>query len=362
MKLLLLKIKLQIVIWYIISYGIIKGQFSLSFQVQGGFIIPHTKDVEYVRKSRPIGFSLSIIKPTSSSAYLICRCYPKHLLSYMWFNYDNKVLGQGHHLFYTLESGFRLNKKIFFVFSGSSGFHYGTKPYHPLKNPNNISYSMYVNGYLGASMGLDWTRKKSILFFRLTYHHISNGGIKDPNKGINWPVISIGYTWHLSDNNNNFKNIQDTTTNYTTFFNENKQLRTFSCYYSSRIISKGDKKRWDVFGLAISYIKRLSQLSAGWIEGDMHIDKAVDEIIKRNSLNESPLFLSIASGHGFILGKFFFYQGIGFYGIRPVSLYPIWYHRWGLQYHWLSTFYTEIRLKAHYHIAHFLDLRVGVKF
>jgi len=336
------------------------AQLAISFLAQEGFIIPHTRDVEFVRYSRPQGFSLSLVRPASSSAYLLCRCYPRHVFSYMWFDYNNVVLGSGHHWFYGLESGFKLARNIFFTFSGNAGLHYGSRPYHPLHNPENSSYSFYLNGYLGVSAGIDWHHPSWAFNLRIIYHHISNGGIKEPNKGINWPVVSLGYSLRFSEKNTLHE--ESDSVNYVSFFCDKKIMFMTALYYSSRIISKGDKKRWGIYGLTWSAVRKTSLLHAWWGEGDIHLDKAVEEIARRNFRNESPVFVSVAAGHGFILGKFFFTQGAGIYLIRPAFLYPLWYHRWGLQYHFSDRFFVEIRLKAHLHIAHFLDARVGWKW
>lgn len=335
----------------------LRSQWGIEASGDEGFIIPHSKDVEYVRYSRPYGTSISLIRNASDTVLSVCRCVPTHHFRYMFFNFNNSILGYSHILAYILEPQFRILKKINFSLVAGAGFSYNNQPYHPFHNPNNNSYSMYINGYLGLGGGIafkpndQWQLKLAFI-----YHHISNGGIRDPNKGINWPAGSVAYTYYFTSKKRENPLVNSKGVN---LFDSLRYFINTSVYGSGRIIDKGDKKRWAVYGLQMGFFRKTSSLSILYLEADVHRDHAVIEILKRKNIPQSGVYSSFAMGHGFLLGRFIFHQGIGFYIHRPVAIHPPWYHRWGLMFFINRHLFTEIRLKAHLHVAHFLDFRAG---
>ena len=71
---------------------------------------------------------------------------------------------------------------------------------------------------------------------------------------------------------------------------------------------------------------------------------------------------SVAIGNEFLLGRFLFSQQIGVYFYKPYKKGDDIYQRYGLVFRatkWLS---LGINLKAHRHVADFIDFRVGYSF
>lgn len=345
---------------YITAFFIVlclRSQWGIESSADEGFIIPHSKDVEYVRHSRPYGLTVSLVRKVSDSIFPDCRCFPAHHFRYMFFNFNNRVLGHSHILAYFLEPQFRLFKNVNFSLNAGAGFSYNNQPYHPLYNPDNNSYSLFINGYLGLGAGISIKPSKQWQFkMAFIYHHISNGGIRDPNKGINWPAGSVAYTYYLSSK---IREKQVVYRYNKPFFDSLAYFINASVYGSGRIIDKGDKKRWPVYGLQAGVFLKISSLNCLFVEADFHRDHAVGEVLKRRNIHQADVYASVAGGHGFLLGRFLFHQSTGIYAMRPSAVHPIWYHRWGLMFFINQKLYAEIRLKAHLHVAHFLDFRMG---
>lgn len=327
---------------------------SLSMYGHYGFILVHSKDVENTSGSRPIGFSVEYSKlKFDSISYNYARCYPKTGFGLIYFNFDNRVLGHSINTNYYLEPSFAITNRTIFAPRGSVGLSFLTNPYHPVKNPNNNSYSLPISVFLQVGLTLNHQFKKRIGFnISANYLHISNGGIKDPNKGINWMTTSVGIKYQL--NNQNFKK-----QNYRSEVKRKRiNLFEFGLYSSSKIVSKGEKKRYFVPGVFVGYHKQLNNLHRIGAVADFHLDYSLAE--KQTRINE-PLqfhFASMALDHTFLMGRFTFWQQAGCYLHKPDERFIRWYHRWGLNYQITKKIAIGGSVKAHLHVAHFADLRL----
>ena len=170
-----------------------RDMFSAGAGVQHGFIFAHSEAVENTKGSNPTGVEVVLSwQRNDSTIWSLCNCYPRKGLLLSYYDYDNQVLGKSATAAYFLEPSYRLSKGAFFSFKGAAGFSYLTNPFDSLKNPGNMSYSTRINGYLLLGVGL-WFRlgRQWWLNTSANYQHESNGGLKEPNKGINWPTAGL---------------------------------------------------------------------------------------------------------------------------------------------------------------------------
>jgi hypothetical protein len=331
---------------------------QLGLHAHYGFIFVHSKDVENTSGSRPIGLVLEYSKlKFDSSSFNLARCYPKTGFSLIYFNYDNKTLGHSVTGSYFLEPSFMLSKKLFFAPRGAVGLSFLTNPYHPINNPNNNSYSLPVSVFLQLGLSVNYKISKQLhTNFSVNYMHISNGGIKDPNKGINWPTASLGINYQLNDTEFKKQN-----------YSRAKPIKKFGrfdagVYSSSKIVAKGDKQRYFVPGVYAGYFKQLNNLHSVGIVSDFHLDYSLAEKQKRAGEPLHFHFASFALGHEFLMGKFTFWQHVGYYYLKPGERFINWYHRWGLNYNLTKNIAIGGSVKAHLHVAHFADLRLSYSF
>jgi hypothetical protein len=195
-------------------------------------------------------------------------------------------------------------------------------------------------------------------------NHISNGGIKNPNLGINFPTVSLNVERYL-----NVPEFKDWQKQEGLRIDPDKHKFFLEYYATGKAIRKGDE-RYLATGFVVSYgrvIGRINGLRLG-LEG--LYDGAAREVIDRNELpnhfDESPdhLSLGLLIGNDFLLGRFIFYQHFGIYLYeRYIYMDPV-YQRYGISYFLTKNkkFLVGINLKAHRHDADFLDVRIGYKF
>jgi hypothetical protein len=327
---------------------------NMSVNSYYGFIFAHSKDVENTAGSRPFGASVEYSKlKFDSSTYNLARCYPKTGFSLFYFNYDNAILGHSLSGVWFLEPSFYLSKRWLFATRGSFGLSYLTNPYHPVNNPNNNSYGLPFSFFLqfGITTNLKVSKKLGMIA-SVYYLHISNGGVKYPNKGINWPTASFGLNYQLNDAE--FKKQEYHPTKG--FLKAHRY--DLGLYSSLKTIGKGENKLFPVPGVFIAYHRRLNNLHSIGVCADFHLDYSLAAKQIRTDEKRHYHFLSIALGHEFLMGKFSFSQQAGIYVIPPEASFINWYHRWGLTYLMTEKVGIGAGLKAHLHVAHFLDVRL----
>jgi hypothetical protein len=361
-----LKAILPILLW--LAYSELSAQpdsikFYKAVQARAhyGFIFAHSEAVENTAGSNPYGLEIELIKQkVDVSTFQLCNCYPVKGWSFSYFNFDNAVLGNGFTAAYFLEPAYRLSSKTQFRFRGSAGFSYLTNPYHPLHNPDNMSYSSILSGFLQLGAGVSYqVSRQWLIQIGGQYQHVSNGGLKEPNKGINWPTASAGVTYFNRPYNlPSYRRSLDRT------LAQRKPYVEAGLFFSAKQGSQpgGRTPRTPLLGLLAQVEKPVSGTNALNTGLEVYYDNALKQSLHRDSIDGSPLRVGFLAGHNFLLGKFLFSQQLGVYLFKRAPYYDRIYHRWTMRYqinkHWIA----GIGLNAHRHIADFIDLRLMYKF
>lgn len=324
-----------------------------------GFIIPHSVAVQNTAGSTPYGIELNYgISDTGKATYDLCNCIANNYLNITAFNYDNKILGHTINLNYAFEPQFKIYKQLFFSFRGLAGFSYQSNPYHSIKNPTNMSYSTYLSFFLGVSAGLKQKiTPRFLMHVNANFLHTSNSGIKEPNKGVNWPTASLGINYYLQ-NFNDYSGKEK----HNEAFTKNKWLQ-LGTFFSYKLLNIGDKIRYPVYGLFAKSILQTSRINGISIAIEGYKDYSLEQKLINAGLSHISIVRSgIMAGNTFILGKFTFSQMLGMYVYSPSPFFDRIYHRWYLNYCYNNKFIFGLSLKAHRHVANFADIRFAYNF
>ena len=146
---------------------------------------------------RGLSLELSRLRYTQS-AWSACNCYSQNGLSLMYFNFDDpEVLGSSVNLAVFAEPHFTYGNFNLSLRAGL-GVSLLTKVYHVESNPENIFFSRTMSGILLLQLtNRVWLNEHFGIRLSGAYHHISNGGSKQPNLGMNFPTISIGAEYSI---------------------------------------------------------------------------------------------------------------------------------------------------------------------
>jgi len=78
------------------------------------------------------------------------------------------------------------------------GLSYLDNVYDERSNPENLFFSSEISGILLLNLTYNYLIKEQYqLNFSINYNHISNAGLKMPNKGMNFPTVSLGMDYIL---------------------------------------------------------------------------------------------------------------------------------------------------------------------
>ena len=350
------------VIFALISFSL-GAQSPVSYQAEAeyGFLFLHSQDVAPIGQSYPAAFALNIQRWLLADPYWAsCNCYPKFGLSFGAHYYDNpEVLGWGIPLYGYLEPWYRLGNDWYFTLRASAGLIYLSRPFDSLANPLNFSYSLPLSAYLSMGLGVGYQVNE---YWRLSlqarYNHTSNGGIREPNKGLNYPTLALGVDWSIDPVllRTKSKKVFD-------FRNRRKQWSAtgFLGAKAGATVGEGAQEQdvtYLVSGLALKYSYQIARTSAftGGVEYISNL--AYRRQINRAGGKESHRQFALSFGHEFLLGKFVFSQEAGIYLFKEFGAQSAWYQRYALLYRPWKDLSIGPGLKAHANVAEFLDFRV----
>jgi len=271
-----------------------------------GFLIKHTESLRNLDNSHPSALSLDWSKLLlTQKAWDFCNCFPKVGVNVAYWNWDSpKILGNGVLTLAFAEPYFRTQKKTNIFFTMGLGGAYLTNPYDVDTNPNNESYSTSLSFALVAGLGINY-RLTEQLNIRLAakYNHTSNGGVRTPNKGLNFPTLSLGI--HTSLNDVEYPYLSRIGKREAP---EDKMRFSFAHFSGWSNANVGDKDKFYVFGLSVNYSRWLVNRSALTAGTEWIFDYSRKEQIKIDDGNASFLQGSALVGHEFWLGKVTFVQ------------------------------------------------------
>jgi hypothetical protein len=338
-----------------------KPLFSIGLGVQYGTIFAHTEEVQNTRGARPIGIeTLLSWQRNDAATFALCHCYPRQGLLLAYYDYDVELLGKSGTAAYFLEPTYRIGKGVLFSFKGAAGISYLNNPYDSISNPGNQSYSTHMSAYLLVGVGA-WIQlsEKWWLNPSINYQHISNGGTRKPNKGINWPTagLAVSYQptsrpWYTGE-----RTTEKYWRNYSTRYDV-ALLGTFRRGYDDA----GERIRYGLGGIALQAGRQVGSLSLLTLGTEAYYDGEVRDELRRDGISASPVKVGLLLGHEFLLGRFQFSQRLGVYVFDQTPYYDRIFHRWGLQYRINRHFSAGFNLLAHRQVAEFVDFRLAYTF
>jgi len=331
--------------------------FGLSFDY--GFLLKHSESLREIDDAYPFGIRLDASKLLlTKKSWEFCNCYPKVGVSLAYWNWDNaEVLGSGVVPLAYLEPYFLTQKRTnLFVRMGLGGA-YLTNPHDEVTNPDNQSYSTTLAFSIVLGAGLNY-RINDKLNFRLAakYSHISNGGVSSPNKGLNFPTLSMGLNTSL---------VPITYPNLPKISKREppKNKTRFSLVHFSGLSNAtvGERDRFYVFGFSANYSRWIGGRSALKLGTEWAVDFSRQEQIKLEDADAAFPQGAVLMGHEFWLGRITFSQQLGIYYFNEFRTTDDVYQRWGLTYNFSNRIFAGFNLKAHRHVADFFDLRIGYR-
>ncbi len=334
--------------------------FQVGAKWHRGFIIAHSRELIDVSHSKPYGFEINAhwllageqeVRETGLIA--------KRGFAAYYFNFDNpEVLGHSIAFVPFVEPLIRPWGRLYGSVQLGLGAAYVSKVYDKTNNPTNLFFSLPVSFWAMLNTNVYYKVKKHWqLTSSFNYNHISNGGMKSPNKGMNFPTFNLGlqYAFQSIEMKKPEKNADWKT-----------QPKNF-CY----LLAAGSLKNvpaqvgfptiepgiiYGAQGMLGRRLGRMSALSAG-IE---FVHDGYDRILlDRLSDKTSAWKGGFLFGHELLVGKVRFTTHFGPYFYNPSRTTDAIYQRYGLFYRFGRHVLVGSTLKTHRHVAEVFELRVG---
>lgn len=344
-------------------------QLVYALKAHTGFILPHSIYTKNTKGARPFGFETDISRlDTSQQIYNTYRCFPRSGITINYADMDYGFLGKSFSAAYFLEPNFRLNNRTALQVKGTIGLSYLTNPFDSIKNPGNQNYSLAVSAFLQVGVGLSYSiSQHTSLQLSGNWYHNSNGGFKQPNRGLNYPNVSFGVMYYKDQNRLPiYKQLQDTAWKKMPVSWEGGLFISPKGGYNKNV----QQERKFLGGLQVQAGKQIAAVHKLTVGAEMYFDGGMQSI-KRNLINDSSsnILAGILLGHEFLLNRFSFTQQLGFYFFKETDyynqvyadIYKTIYHRWGIKYQLKPHWAIGINLLVHNQVADFIDARFFYK-
>jgi hypothetical protein len=329
-------------------------------QANYGFIIPHSASIASISDTKPYGFEISLNKlHTSFNRWKVYNAYWISGVQAGYFNFQNPdIVGNAFALTIYTEPVIAFSQRIFFTIRTGIGISYHTKFYDEVENPSNQFFATKINFPLYLDLRLKY-KLGDHFFITLSgcYNHISNGGFKQPNKGMNFPTVALGAEYY-------YKNIPVLSHNFSSKLKVPKPgiFGVIQCISTFQVLSKSDtfpEKKVFVYGFharAAKQLTRFYSLNAG---AEIVFDGYIRETIRRAQSELDYKRCALTVGQDFLFGKVFFSQHLGIYLYSPYKARNPVYQKYELALkirpHIMAGFY----LKAHLQVAEMMGLSVS---
>jgi hypothetical protein len=240
------------------------------------------------------------------------------------------------------------------------GLSYVSQVYDEIENPNNTFFSSHISGFLQLNLSLRFDLAKNFqISSSFSYNHISNGGLKQPNKGMNFITAEFGLNYFIKKPIfPDYKLASNTT-------NEIDRWRyRINTSYTLKVAQKEndfERKNTSVIGLMTTagyFIPRFSIIEGGF---EFISDGYIKEQLNRQTENKDYKRFAVIVGHTAKFGRLGFSTLLGVYVYSPVGAMDPVYQRYQLTYDFSKRVYAGVGLKAHRQVAELMLINVGVR-
>jgi hypothetical protein len=329
-----------------------------------GKIFAHRDTLEELASGMPRGIQFDISRfNISEKSWRTCNCYARTGFSLAIFDYSNRdKLGQSYNLIFFLEPQFNINSKFTFSYRAGMGLTYLNRPFHPIQNPENLFYSSPISYMLLISLNGNYNLNDQWkLNAAIFYNHISNGGMRQPNLGMNFPSLSLGIDYVLNPSKSPLKKHQKEKRVSQEDFIYMKVSNSIKTVEANNNVNADVQK--PVIGLEMGYLKPISTLNGFSAGFELIYDYSWKERNEQWNADFDYRTFNLLAGHNFLLGNFIFSQQLGYYLYKD---YPNtdsrFYQRYGLYYKIGKYLNAGFSLKAHLEVAEIMDVRIGFQF
>lgn len=335
-----------------------------------GSIFAHSDFVQNTKGANPHGFEIEFAsQSTDSSLKSKYGSYLRTGWSLSYFDFNTPILGNTVNLGYYIQPQFIINNHWQWYYKAGIGLGYLSSPFDSVSHPENQTYSLHINAFLQFSAGINYhINNQYSITAAANFLHNSNGCINSPNRGVNYPGISIGIEYQ--PNGNNWKNYNPGRSSARHWYKNplHSEVATFAGIKHIQNTFYGEKNTIN-YGVKAKVFKEYNSFNTFSVGAAVCYDNELKAMNTYNNYSYSNYLVAVMIGHEFVFPHWIFSQEIGYYIYKDVNdveqrfahVYPFLHH-WQFSYkidnHWL----IGTGLKAHLQFADFVDLHMGYRW
>ncbi|HLZ17476.1 MAG TPA: acyloxyacyl hydrolase [Cyclobacteriaceae bacterium] len=292
----------------------------------------------------------------SRQAWNYCNCYSQNGLSLGYTNFSNpKKLGQAFTISGFVEPYLLLRRKFQLSLRGSAGLAFVNRLYDSLNNRENIFFSTNMSFALGLGINLSWQLNEKLkLKTSALFNHISNGGRKDPNEGMNFPGFGVGLDYNLNESRPQRRPVEK--------FSGKPMQFAVHAFVNQRTAwadkNWPDEKAW-VVGANLGLIKRLGRLNGIGPGVEAYYDGINDVVRRRSGQLTQATTAAVNIQHYLFFGKLLFGQQLAWFVTPNTGFSKTLFQRYFLEYEVEQNWYAGFTLKAHGDHSDYLAFTTG---
>jgi hypothetical protein len=321
------------------------------------WVYAHDKAIKHYKGVTGVGFQLDLNRyRKDKKAFEFSGIKYNSGYSLQYVKFSNQDLGHLLNLSYFLEPFLIDLPRFSLRVRAAGGLNYGSNPWNLQKNPINYTYSWHFNGYLGLGLHAHFLISKNQgLYASATYGHFSNGNTNNPNFGLNFPFVGIGYEHHL---------VQKTRPLGKVLFYPQKWRFDMGVLASNKSHPDYKNMRFWSYGFMANASYRTGNLHAWTLGLEVFKDESMEFSLKRHNIYYTSTFdmrlLGLLGGHEFLFNRMIFSQQLGYYLYNdiPKEFVGRFYHRFGINYKLTKHFMLGLNLNSNLQKAFILDARM----
>jgi len=333
-------------------------QWQIRANIQHGVLLPEYGFLGNISDDYIRGFEINISKSTTGETqWQQLYRYPSFGISFYY-----STLGSKQHFGdqYTLYPYYALNiyrgRKWSLNYQMGLGISYATKKYDQNTNFQNLAIGSHFNIHYHADVIAQWKiSKKLYVNGGISFSHISNANLSEPNVGLNSSTAFIGMALGIGQRKEYVK----------------KEVPTFTPYFTYEVLINGGMKHTRTFesfqypAFSISFdAKRRARYKFAFGAGiDFFYDASIEpQMIRLNKpYSSSNSFTSgIHFAQEFVYDKVSLILQEGFYiGLTDKLNGYFMYNRAIARYKFSKHFFANFSLKSHLYILDFPEIGIG---
>jgi hypothetical protein len=335
--------------------------YFIGTKIQSGNILINNSKLNSLDIHHPVIFQadLSLLK-MEQNVWDYCACYTRNGVSVNYTDFGNlKSLGRGAGIVLYTEPIIFLSNRIQITLRGGAGFAYNNKIYDQENNTNNIMVSKHVSYLLIFNPNIYFSLSKRIqLSAGAQLSHISNGGARWPNWGLNYLTGSMGASYMIHPQVLKPKISSPFADRAVKFL----ILAFAGAHHFGPTVQYAETSR-GVGGFNAGMLKPLSRVNLLGAGAEIYYD-GIGKVLEYHYGQAYHRFIgSVSLQHYFSLGKLLFGQQLA-YVLTPRNpdMDTRIYQRYVLQYKIKKNWVGGVSLRAHGKISDYLTLTTGFIF